>query len=124
MKIVNISFARSSSGSADEDAALDAYSRVVTAVVDRVGPALVGIRRLRGRTGDGLHGHEGSGSGIVITPDGYVLTNHHVIMDAPAIEVLLADGSVAKAEKVGSDPRYRPRSAARTPAQPVIGGAG
>ncbi len=40
----------------------------------------------------------------MITPDGYVLTNHHVIMDAPAIEVLLADGSVAKAEKVGSDP--------------------
>jgi S1-C subfamily serine protease len=104
MKIVNISFARSSSGSADEDAAMDAYSRVVTSVVERVGPALVGIRRLRGRTGDGLHAHEGSGSGIVITPDGYVLTNHHVIMDAPAIEVLLADGSVAKAEKVGSDP--------------------
>jgi S1-C subfamily serine protease len=107
MKIVNIGFARSSSGhagSANEDDAMDAYSRVVTGVVDRVGPALVGIRRLRGRTEGGLNAHEGSGSGIVITPDGYVLTNHHVIMDAPAIEVLLADGSVAKAEKVGSDP--------------------
>ena len=104
MKIVNISSVRFSSGSADEDAAMDAYSRVVTGVVDRVGPALVGIRRLRGPTQGGLHAHEGGGSGIVITPDGYVLTNHHVIMDAPAIEVLLADGSVAKAEKVGSDP--------------------
>ena len=83
---------------------MDAYSRVVTSVVDRVGPALVGIRRLRGRGENGLHAHEGGGSGIVITPDGYVLTNHHVIMDAPAIEVLLADGSVATAEKVGSDP--------------------
>ena len=104
MKIIRISTARSASGSADEDAALDAYSRVVTSVVDRVGPALVGIRRLRGRTGDGVTAFEGSGSGIVITPDGYVLTNHHVVMDAPAVEVLLADGSVAKAEKVGSDP--------------------
>jgi S1-C subfamily serine protease len=104
MKIVNISLARSSSESADEDAAMDAYSRVVTSVVDRVGPALVGIRRLRSRMGDGMHAQEGGGSGIVITPDGYVLTNHHVIMDAPAIEVLLADGSVAKAENVGSDP--------------------
>lgn len=83
---------------------MDAYSRVVTGVVDRVGPSLVGIRRLRGRTESGPHAHEGSGSGIVITPDGYVLTNHHVIMDAPAIEVLLADGTVCKAEKVGSDP--------------------
>jgi S1-C subfamily serine protease len=107
MKIVNIGFARSSSGhpgNATEDDAMDAYSRVVTGVVDRVGPALVGIRRLRGRTEGGLNAHEGSGSGIVITPDGYVLTNHHVIMDAPAIEVLLADGGVAKAETVGSDP--------------------
>lgn len=104
MKIINISSARSSSESDNEDAAFDAYSRVVTGVVGRVGPSLVGIRRLRGKTENGLHAHEGGGSGIVITPDGYVLTNHHVIMDAPAIEVLLADGSTAKAETVGSDP--------------------
>lgn len=113
MKIVNLSFARPSSGSADpetrqraeEGAALDAYSQIVTSVVERVGPALVGIRRLRngGRAGPS-NGLEGSGSGIIITPDGYVLTNHHVIMDAPALEVLLADGTTAKAEKVGSDP--------------------
>jgi S1-C subfamily serine protease len=104
MKIINISSARSSSESDNEDAAFDAYSRVVTGVVSRVGPSLVGIRRLRGKMENGLHAHEGGGSGIVITPDGYVLTNHHVIMDAPAIEVLLADGSTAKAETVGSDP--------------------
>jgi S1-C subfamily serine protease len=110
MKIINISAGRSSSSSSGstefvgEDQAMDAYSRVVTGVVDRVGPALVGIRRLRGRSDAGPQSHEGSGSGIVITPDGYVLTNHHVVMDAPAIEVLLADGTVAKAEKVGSDP--------------------
>src|SRR5262245_58147470 len=111
MKIINLSFARPSSGSAapepepraDEVAALDAYSQIVTSVVERVGPALVGIRRLRnGGRGGPSNGLEGSGSGIIITPDGYVLTNHHVIMDAPALEVLLADGTTAKAEKVGS----------------------
>ncbi|NJM33973.1 MAG: trypsin-like serine protease, partial [Rhodomicrobium sp.] len=47
---------------------------------------------------------EGGGSGIVITPDGYVLTNDHVVTGAAATEVLLADGTVAKAEKVGADP--------------------
>lgn len=108
MKIINISSGRSSSPVGtefvDEDVAMDAYSRVVTGVVGRVGPALVGIRRLRARAADGPLSHEGSGSGIVITPDGYVLTNHHVVMDAPAIEVLVADGTVAKAEMVGSDP--------------------
>jgi S1-C subfamily serine protease len=113
MKIINLSFARSPSGSADpeqkaradEAAALDAYSQIVTGVVDRVGPALVGIRRLRnGGRGGPSNGLEGSGSGIIITPDGYVLTNHHVVMDASALEILLADGTTAKAEKVGSDP--------------------
>lgn len=113
MKIINLNFARSAAAEggpsaaaahADEDAAMDAYSRVVTGVVERVGPALVGIKRLRSKTGNGPNGAEGGGSGIVITPDGYVLTNHHVVMGAAAIEVLLDDGTTAKAEIVGSDP--------------------
>ena len=111
MKIINLSFARSSSANngpsgssgADENAALDAYSSIVTNVVERVGPALVGIRRLRSRNGSSAYGLDGAGSGIIITPDGYVLTNDHVVTGAGAVEVLLADGTVAKAEQVGAD---------------------
>lgn len=89
-----------------EGEAMDAYSRVVTGVVDRIGPALVGIHRLRrnGQNGAALQAPEGGGSGIIITPDGYVLTNHHVVMNAPGLEVMLADGSTAQAELTGSDP--------------------
>lgn len=84
---------------------LDAYSKAVTAVVEKVGPAVVGIHRLRRNGGDPRQwGQEGVGSGIIVTPDGYMLTNHHVVMDASSLEVMLADGTVAKAEKVGSDP--------------------
>lgn len=84
---------------------LDAYSKAVTAVVEKVGPAVVGIHRLRRNGGDPRQwGQEGVGSGIIVTPDGYVLTNHHVVMDASSLEVMLADGTAAKAEKVGSDP--------------------
>ncbi len=93
-------------GGPSERDALDAYSTVVTTVVDRVAPALVGIHRLRrnGPNGSLSPMPEGSGSGIVITPDGYVLTNHHVIADAGGLEVMLADGTTAKAEKTGADP--------------------
>ncbi len=88
----------------DDDLLLDAYSKAVTGVVEKVGPALVGVHRLRRNGGDPRNwGYDGAGSGIIITPDGYVLTNHHVVMDASAFEVMLADGTVAKAEKVGSD---------------------
>lgn len=112
MKIINLSFARSSSGGssggnlnqADDEAALDAYSRIVTNVVESVGPALVGIRTLRSRGRGFSNAFEGGGSGIIITPDGYVLTNHHVAGDANEVEILLADGTTARAERIGSDP--------------------
>ena len=89
-----------------EREALDAYSTIVTGVVDSVAAAMVGIQRkakLGARmTGDpGLQG--GAGSGFVITPDGYVLTNNHVVEGASALEVLLPDGSTAPAELVGGD---------------------
>jgi S1-C subfamily serine protease len=77
----------------------------VIGVVDRVGPAVVHIRvkkLVRGRRIDGEEA-EGSGSGVVITPDGYVVTNSHVVEGANSVEVTLADGSSYSGQVVGQD---------------------
>jgi S1-C subfamily serine protease len=82
---------------------LDAYSQAVTSAVARVAPAVAHLRveaRARGRRGP----HQGSGSGFVITPDGYLLTNSHVAGGAAAIEVTLPDGRIVPADIVGDDP--------------------
>ncbi len=83
---------------------LDAYSRAVTAVVDAVGPAVVSVST--GRESPGGNGVEaiGAGSGVLLTPDGYVLTNHHVARDADRVRLTLTDGSTLGAVRVGSDP--------------------
>src|SRR5204862_4160464 len=91
------------SGENFPDAALhDAYSASVTAAVARVAPAVahVGVRRKRARG----QPSEGAGSGFLITPDGYLLTNSHVAGGAEGIDVVLADGRHASAEIVGDDP--------------------
>ena len=69
---------------------LDAYSRAVISVVDTVGPAVVGV--------------SGVGSGMLITPDGYALTNSHVASAVKAFELTLRDGMTLKAELIGKDP--------------------
>ena len=80
---------------------LDAYSQRVTQVVEQVGPAVVSIRsRTMSRRGV----QEGAGSGVVIAPDGYVLTNSHVISGAGEIDVSMADGHDYEAKVVGEDP--------------------
>ena len=76
---------------------LDAYSRAVVDVVDGVGPAVVSLR-VRGRRGDG------AGSGVIVAPDGFALTNHHVVAGGTALEALLVDGREISAQLVGSDP--------------------
>jgi S1-C subfamily serine protease len=85
----------------DEDL-LDAYSRAVINVVEKVGPAVVNIaiqkRDRRGQMG------EGAGSGVIIAPDGFVLTNNHVVEGVQAIQVSLTDGNTYPAQIVGTDP--------------------
>ncbi len=81
---------------------LDAYSQAVISVVEKVGPAVVSIsvKQARSRGPEA----EGAGSGIIITPDGYVLTNNHVVENTSAVEVGLTNGDTFKAEIVGADP--------------------
>jgi len=82
---------------------LDAYSRAVIKVVEAVGPAVVSINsgwRLRGWPAE----REGAGSGVSIAPDGYILTNSHVVHQASRLEVALTDGRSLEATLVGEDP--------------------
>jgi S1-C subfamily serine protease len=82
---------------------LDAYSRAVITVVDTVGPAVVGITV---RKSANVHTPEqqGAGSGVIITPDGYILTNDHVVQGADTSFVTLQDGRGFEATVVGADP--------------------
>ena len=86
---------------------LDAYSQAVTSVVTRVGPAVVNVRlkrRVHARRGASHYEAEGSASGVIITPDGYIVTNSHVVDGASAVEISLADGTSYTAKLVGQDP--------------------
>src|SRR5256714_8954711 len=85
--------------SLDDQEVLDGYSHAVVSVVDAVGPSVVSI----GVNTDTRRG-EGRGSGVVISSDGYVLTNSHVIHGATAITASLTDGRRFPASVLGDDP--------------------
>ncbi len=77
--------------------ALDAFSNVVVTVAEALRPAVVNLRAGSGR-------RAGSGSGILFTPDGFLLTNHHVIRGHANVQVRLTDGREFPGRVVGADP--------------------
>ncbi len=81
----------------DESEALDAYSRVVMRVADTLRPAVVNLRSVQPR-------FQGSGSGILFTPDGFLLTNAHVVGAEEEVRVRSGDGNEFRGRVVGSDP--------------------
>jgi S1-C subfamily serine protease len=89
---------------------LDAYSRAVISAAEQVSPAVVNIdvsHRLPDQpttTARFPHEVRGNGSGFVFTPDGFILTNSHVVHQATKIEVTLSDGRSFGATPVGDDP--------------------
>jgi S1-C subfamily serine protease len=91
--------------SAGNDELLDSYSRTIARVVEKIEPAVVNIHVHRARRESRAGPETGSGgSGFVIAPDGFILTNSHVVHGAGQMEVTLADGGVFEAALVGDDP--------------------
>jgi len=109
VSLLNESQPRDGSGSigisdvSSDDSLLDEYSRSVVSAVSRVSPAVVNIE-IEQRTKGRPRNVAGSGSGFVITPDGFILTNSHVVHQATRITVNLSDGRDCLAQLVGDDP--------------------
>src|SRR5262245_6788032 len=101
---------RSESVHPGDDNLLDAYSRAVIHVAETVNPSVVNIEvghRLRGLAAVDPReprAAQGSGSGFIFTPDGFILTNSHVVHKATQIAVTLSDGQHFQADLIGDDP--------------------
>ncbi len=84
---------------------LDAYSNAVIGAAEKVNPSVVNIEIFQPQRGRNQRSQRnGSGSGFVITPDGFILTNSHVVDGASKVEVTLADGQRSEAQIIGNDP--------------------
>jgi S1-C subfamily serine protease len=89
----------------DEREALDTYSRIVVSVAETIGPAVVNIRASTSAgTSESSRRPGGSGSGFLFAPDGFLLTNHHVIRGAVHLRIRLGDGREVSGRVIGADP--------------------
>ncbi len=97
----------------EDQALLDAYSRAVIEVVDQVGPAVVRLAVHTGATGAGGQTRGGTGSGVVVAPDGLILTNSHVAG---------ATGAASRIDRVAVDrrPNFFPVGVAEFGVQSVL----
>jgi len=89
---------------------MDAYSRAVITAAEKVSPSVVyievqqAVRNRRGSSTRTPQETRGSGSGFIFTPDGFILTNSHVVHGAKRIEVTASDGSKYEGDLIGDDP--------------------
>ena len=95
------SFVSNRTGSGQDEELLDAYSSAVVHVVETVSPSVVHVQVRGSRQGRVA---QGSGSGTILSPDGIVLTNNHVVEGASAIELALTDSRRVPARVLGRDP--------------------
>jgi S1-C subfamily serine protease len=90
----------------NDDSLLDAYSQAVIQTLEQARGAVLSLRVRAAARGQGARrrdAHEGSGSGFLITPDGYLLTNHHVAEAGSQVKATLDDGSELAAQHIGGD---------------------
>jgi S1-C subfamily serine protease len=88
-----------------EREALDTYSRIVVSTVEKIGPAVVQVEITRSvRSRRQYEDVQGGGSGVIFTPDGFLVTNSHVVHEAKRMHVTLSDGRSFSGHLVGDDP--------------------